>query len=309
MGKGREGNVGCYAMCFGFVYIISIILVASSFQEMDPLEMGIAKNTILSNIKTGYVYTRGRYFLGLGYKFIKYPSHAINVDITDMSASTSDKQTVMLDVSAQYRIKPSELHDLYSIFSENYQPFFNQQVTEAVKEISVNYQTKPDFYLKRKEIAEAVTENLKVRFDQKHVELLYFQLRRVDFPATVENSIAQISIAQEQAKASTNLNKAVIERAKATTKAKEADSEAKLLQQTAQAEGLVLTGTAAANAFKTRQQAANAAALEVADTLKFNAAQTLKFVYYDTYHQNPDTSNLNAGFEGLAENLLATAQA
>jgi hypothetical protein len=302
-----EANAG-RLQCFAFVYVISIILIATSFQSMELLEMGIAKNSILSKIKPNYVYLGGVYFLGIGYEFIKYPATNINVDIVDMTATTYDKQPVTLDVSAQYKLNAADLHKLYKRLGVNYEAYFSQQVIEAIKQVTVNYETDPDFYQKRVEISETIRLNIASRFSKEQASLSYFQLRRVDFPATVEKSIINIAVKQEETRSSIFTNSAKNIRNEASAKAKEGESNAKLKNDEAKAKGLVLTGEATADAFSTRTTAATDAVVELANGLDFSPAQVSKLMHYDAIHANKHKTSINVGLENFMENLLTARE-
>lgn len=298
--EARKGKL----QCFGVFYLICIILLSSSFQSMELLEMGIAKNSIMSKIKDRNVFLHGRYFLGLGYEFIKYPATNINVDIKDMTATTFDKQPVTLDVSAQYKLNPTDLHKLYKRLGVAYESYFSQQVIEAVKEVAVDYETDPDFYQKRTEIAETIRLNVAARFSTQQATLSYFQLRRVDFPATVEASIINIAITEEETRSSVFINDAREVRNVADAEADKGASNAKLKREEATAKGVVLIGDATAKAFSTRTNAAIEATMEVKEGLELTKAQVSKLMYYDAIHASKDTvSSINVGLENFAENL------
>ena len=134
-GKGRGGDAEDAAVCGGvccvIVTIVSIFLLAFSFDIVTPLERGVLYDNIhkqISTVTTG----EGRHFVVLGRGFVKYPYKLNSIDFSGVAGvgdplitvSTSDNlkndkygpnmrcwskegQLMSLDISVLYRLDPS----------------------------------------------------------------------------------------------------------------------------------------------------------------------------------------------------------
>lgn len=71
------------AICCGFtVLVASCIMLALSFALLHPHEYGLVFNSVTQSIETE-VKENGRYFLGLGRRFIKFPKKPQYVEFSD----------------------------------------------------------------------------------------------------------------------------------------------------------------------------------------------------------------------------------
>ena len=57
-----------------FCYFLALILFAESFDTLTPLEYGLDFNSINKNIYLDKVYESGRYMLGVGHAFRRFPA-------------------------------------------------------------------------------------------------------------------------------------------------------------------------------------------------------------------------------------------
>ena len=76
---------GCVA---GFVLLLVIILVSSSFSKLEYYEYGFAKRLTTSTVDRSKVYGAGNHLLGPDYSFVTFPANVISVEQDDLSAWT-----------------------------------------------------------------------------------------------------------------------------------------------------------------------------------------------------------------------------
>lgn len=69
----------------------------------------IFKNSISGALDKETLYFNGRYFLGPSKAAIYYPTKAIELEIKDISSTSSDGNNVNLDISCQYMLNPDEV--------------------------------------------------------------------------------------------------------------------------------------------------------------------------------------------------------
>ena len=177
-----------YATLISVVYIISVIFFSNSFLTLSPLEMGIARNNIASNIDKTRVYTAGRYFMGLGKEFIIYPTTVQQLDLPGIYAPTLDRQTVKIDIKLQYKLAPANLVNLYLKRNMAYGTFYRNVVTQTAKEICKEFETIPDFYTKRVEISQAIEDKVREQLEAEYAELVAFQVSERWKQATTDGS-------------------------------------------------------------------------------------------------------------------------
>lgn len=95
---------------FFIVVLISVILLANSFGVLSPLEHGFVQRWPSNQLDRTRVYKSGRYFLGLGNYFVKFPATARRLDFTasgrsQISAATKDQLSVGIDMTVYYKLK------------------------------------------------------------------------------------------------------------------------------------------------------------------------------------------------------------
>jgi len=106
--------------CGYFVLVCTIVgvgLYGGSFKTLGPNDAGLMYNTITKQVTLTKIYTPGRYFLGLGRDFIKFPTGLQTIEWAGgastglkcsdgclMSVSTVDGLSMYLEVSFQFRL-------------------------------------------------------------------------------------------------------------------------------------------------------------------------------------------------------------
>merc|ERR1711988_1709235 len=72
-GTGRGADEGLFTVvggCCCLMLIVSSILLGCSFDTLSPTEVGLDYDGTTLNVDYGTLYSNGRYFLGIGHKFI-----------------------------------------------------------------------------------------------------------------------------------------------------------------------------------------------------------------------------------------------
>lgn len=298
---------GCLIMVFLAFYAAAVGLFAGSFKAVEPNTMGIAENTFQKKIVEDTVYFSGLYFLGLGMDFVTYPTTQLHMYVSDIKASTSDKQTITVDVSLQYTIKPDDLVILYKRLQQNYETYYKTQVKEAVKEEAVNWETSPDWYASRADIELAMKLEIGSRFNVSQATLVNFQLLAVDLPDQIEVAIEEQVVADQASTTASVEQEASVIRKTATNIADEAAATVGVIEATAEATATELKGRAEARAFKTKIAAEGAALRAVAEGLNFSAPELLQYMWYDTWgSMEAGTLSLATGIDGSLQDFVAS---
>jgi len=204
---GRVVGSGC--ICFGVVFVVSIGLIAGSIKCLGATEYGLDQNNVSSNIDPT-VYGSGRHFIGLMHSFLKFPMTMQDIEFSregdavrpPLIASTREQTEVTLEVSFQYKLIKSKLYELYERHKSAYNTRVADQAQSTLKIIAARF-SKDDFFTMRREISKAMYDGLKVKFDdpatEMPVDIVKFQLRKIDVPYGLEKSIMDTVVSKQAA--------------------------------------------------------------------------------------------------------------
>jgi hypothetical protein len=189
---------GC---CFCKLFITGVILFAVSFGTLDPTEAGIRYNNNLVEIDTSQIYNNGRYFLGLGLWFIRFPVHSQLIEYTGefaLDAWSKEGQLINLDISFYYRLQRNNLVELYRRYGQGYDAVFYNIGIVTLKSVTIQY-TAVDFFTKRREIGARMKSALRARLLEEFATVDFFNLETVDVPDAFEQKILNKVVTNQQA--------------------------------------------------------------------------------------------------------------
>lgn len=172
MGKGRgrggdEDEIIGGIICVSVLAFIGIILFAVSFGTVEPNEMALNYNSNILQLDSSYLYSGGRYFLGLGHSFITYPK-TIQMQEHDTAAAfqgganrivgrTQDGLAVEIACSIQYKFheSPGALYQSYTTFGsiDNHKTALVATARGVVRDVAAQY-TAYEFFQNRSDISE-----------------------------------------------------------------------------------------------------------------------------------------------------------
>lgn len=273
------------------ILVIGVGLYGGSFQTLHPLNAGLKLNTISQTIDTSQVYTGGRYFLGLGNKFITYPIGLETIEFSSgrdfpadapaLSASTSEGQAVTLEVSFQYRLITGKLADLYKKYERNYKSKFVTLAENALKNTVSRRFTTTDYFERRKAIGEVMHAAVNDALRKEYAVVEYFQLRNVIPPSATDSSILLKLIKQQQVlTASVVQNSSIV---RSNTGVIEANAQQQVQITTAKADktAKIALAEAYATAIGIRLNATAEAYLALKSNLTLSNTQLLRYLFYD----------------------------
>jgi len=205
-----EENRACLICTAVILTIISVILLAFSFDVVKPTEYGLLQNGWTQWVYTDYVYPPGRHFVWFRNFFITVPAYRVNVEFStaatansppvpgrtgrDLSDPDSGGQPVTLSFSFQYQFKQNDVGKVYTEFAEQYEARYLLFARMAVSDVAQEF-TPNKFWSERSKIAAKMFEALKVMLrDKGHCDVTGFQLLQVDFPTKYEDMITDIQL-------------------------------------------------------------------------------------------------------------------
>jgi regulator of protease activity HflC (stomatin/prohibitin superfamily) len=262
--------------------ITSIVLLAVSFQTIEPTEFGLAINgntqTIDPSVRSG-----GRHFLGLGWYFVKFPNTVIAVrfvseDKAALPVRSSDGLTITLDVSFEYKLIQTELTQLYLKFTENIEDPISKVAREAVRVAASRFGA-TNFFSSRNNVSLSMFNELELRLANVHCQLNSFQLLNIKLPDKFDNAIQQTEVTRQQiATANQQQIQALIE---AETQVQAAVQQATVIRTKAdtEANATIVQGTAEASTIIARANNTVQGYLTVQTAAAFTPGELLAYAW------------------------------
>lgn len=200
---GKTG-LGC---CCCLIFILSIILFAVSFDTLEPTQIGIKYNNNFLTIDEEHgAYNNGRYFLGLGLSFVKFPSHLIEADFTGRStlrAWSREGQLINIELGFYYRLDRDKIVDIYQRYNQDYHTRMTQIAIRAIKEVTIQYEAQ-DYFLLRKIIGDHMSRALFKRMREEDMIVELFALRAIDIPDMFERKVVSKVVKLQEQKTANN---------------------------------------------------------------------------------------------------------
>jgi regulator of protease activity HflC (stomatin/prohibitin superfamily) len=281
-GKEKETVIGTCLFC---VILTGAILFGVSFDTLEPTQVGIKYNFNLVDIQDNKVYDNGRYYLGVGLHFIKYPINLQNLDFIGTESVrcwSKEGQLLKLDVSMNYRLRRRDVIKIYRRYETGFHLRLKLIALESIKEVSTHYEA-TDFFNQRPQISEEMRNAIAAKFNTDFTDVELFNLRAIDLPDGFENKIVdKVVKAQEYQTAVNRLAIAQVRAANDVIRGNgdalinetlaSANADAELVTENAKATALFHLRDTEAQAYSQLQLALN---LTGADLLRFRWAQIL----------------------------------
>lgn len=265
-GRGGEGEeIG--VVCGGAVFLLFIILLPMSFAGCEYYEVCLKKRRSTSKVDTSQIYEPGNHFLGPDYFFLPFPKSAQHFTLDDLSiwslsnAETGDAGVALhIDVSFQYQLRPESVPELFRDVGVAYEGPIRNYAIEALKTNATLWSA--DAYLQNRTDVEAALHNaVEVAINRGHADMVDFQLRAVDFPATGSNSFVQnklkAAIQRENNEQEEFHQEAVLTRSMYQTEKEVKENSARQVREEAAARAVLIGAQATNQAAKTVELARN----------------------------------------------------
>jgi regulator of protease activity HflC (stomatin/prohibitin superfamily) len=292
------------SFCIFILLIISVGLYAGSFQLIDPLHAGLAKNTISGSVDRNTIYTSGRYFLGLGKQFVQYPATLQTIEFSNyggnappLSAGTVDVRgggaTMLLEVSLQYRLALGQLGQLYTSYAQNYKSKLVSTAESTIKNVASERFSVNDYFTIREEVAEVFHAAVNLAYKSDYASCELFQLRNTDPPTQTENSIINTLVTQEQQSTARQIKLSDLVRNDTANLAVQTDITIQNeINARAQAQSKIIIETARAEAVAIKLDAYGQAYSYMRDQLNFTSDGLLTHFFYENLRQLESPSQI-----------------
>lgn len=248
-------------LIIGIVSALAIIagLIGGAFSVLEPTEFGIAIDGTAVRIDTSRIYTAGRYALGLGWYFVKYPQTVIaetfDADTRNaIVARSKDGVVINLDCSFEYRLLRDQLIQLHFKFGSDYRLPISKTARETIRSVASEFEAF-GFFLNRSIISNRMAEQMRVDLAVNHVSLNSFQLLDIQLPAAFASAIQTTEITRQQIATATFQQERA--RVEAQTQVLAATQQAQVIEARAAADAQVITAQARAQANSINERTSN----------------------------------------------------
>lgn len=130
--------------CLGLGFLLTVILVPSSFQYVDFTEYGLKYNTVTKVVEpTAFEATREFGGLTAGFHIFPRPVQMVIFNGTDLKKSISLKDKIggsfECELSLGYRLEKEHLYQIFSTYKMNYESSFLTNIRAAVRQGAQKY--------------------------------------------------------------------------------------------------------------------------------------------------------------------------
>lgn len=227
-------------------------------------------------------------FLGFGHWFIRFPRVIQTIEFMAtgenslLHTRTADGLPLTLGLSFQYRYKPESLYSLYLTYKGDHHAVYVNTATATIANVACNYSAYT-FFNDKEGIARSMQRQLNAKFQgELFAQIEALQINQVELPDSFQNAILesistkqnitrsmrykenmQVTFATQRMVAEQSANQTVIRAGGvANQKLQQAQANARMTQQTVEAEMLAFGG--------------------VKETLKFSGENGLNYLWWDT---------------------------
>jgi len=198
--------------------VIFTFLFGFSFDIVNPWEVGINFDTNTQTIDNGTVYPGGRYFVGVGHYFVRYP---ITFQLIEFSNTSSDAQNptllvnsndgaqVLLDINLYYRMDETEAINVFLYYQTNLETLVTLESQDVIKRVCSQFNVS-QFFADRVNIAYALQQELTNQIYSKfYCWIPLVQIGEIGLPDVVDQSVVDLVVASQNTQTA-ELNRQIV---------------------------------------------------------------------------------------------------
>lgn len=207
-----------WCSCCMFWTLLTIILVAISIRDIDYGYWGVAYNTLTCTLEPE-PFEQGKHIMRPETHLMIYNSLTIAFEFTGSStlqALTADGLDVSMDLEIQYQLVRADLLDIVLEFGEEEKltEFIRLVAADCIRDVAA-VKTAQDFYENRAEVERDITNLLiaDMANAKSHISIRLVQLRNVNLPDRLMDSILDKQRAESDITLAANENAGALTRA------------------------------------------------------------------------------------------------
>jgi len=234
--------------------LLVLILVPLSFRYVDYYEYGL-KRSWTGTVDTTNVYIQGRYFTGLGYRFVIYPADATSKSLESLSVFSAGETnssvglSFLIDVDYTYLLKKDSIGQLHQELASTYDTVIYENAKAAIKNEAI-YVAFTEYFQNRTSVESHFRKAVEKHWASSNMPctLDQFHLGRVQIPDAVAKRQLESRIQYETNDKESYLQQAQIERAKTSVLVNQIILNETKVKRTAEAEASLIRSKATAQA-------------------------------------------------------------
>lgn len=276
--------------------VLTVVLYWIGWGTLEFQEVGLNYSFIMQSVENK-PYSAGRYYIGVGNHFIKFPRMVRSINFVDdlsgitqgpaLMSRTRDGLNVRLEVSFQYKLRVADLYQLYSTLGPTYENIFVRMAIEQLSTASTMYSAN-EFFDNRTTISNEMHGLLDDHFD-KHAfaRVPLFQLRTVHLPNEFEDAIQDTQVKEQEiqiAFAEQKQNRVAYE-----TTVIQAEQKVQVLVNQAEAEAasILFQNDAYCRQYRVTQDLQREALTRVMSSAEWQAPQLLEYLKMRAVREHP----------------------
>lgn len=239
-----------------------------SLDQVEQNQYGLVFNWVTKSIGSK-VYHGGTHMIGFWNKFIVFPATVQTIEFSDrpmmhgappLHTRTKEGLALHLNIAFQYKLVPDEIPQLYALTNEWYESLYKRLARDQLLEAASEYEG-PQYWIQRKQIGDHMRALVNQQLLTSHATLWGLQILDIDLPESYESSITKTQVARQLAKTRRNEQTAASIRADTEVMVSDYNRRVNIVQAGAEADYMLTTKLAKAEAAK-RRIAAEANALD-----------------------------------------------
>eukprot|EP00451_Oxyrrhis_marina_P000922 CAMPEP_0204276318 /NCGR_PEP_ID=MMETSP0468-20130131/27827_1 /ASSEMBLY_ACC=CAM_ASM_000383 /TAXON_ID=2969 /ORGANISM="Oxyrrhis marina" /LENGTH=305 /DNA_ID=CAMNT_0051252897 /DNA_START=24 /DNA_END=941 /DNA_ORIENTATION=- len=274
-----------------------LALFVSSWGVLEYTELGLDYSSI-TKVVSPTTYRAGRYWLGIGHYFLKFPATVQTVEFAttrklnapggeDIRSRTKDGLEVQLEISFQYKIEPNNITRLFQTYGFMYEPIIVRMAVDELTTAATLYNAST-FFTNRTEIGSEMAASIdRLLSAQAFVTVPFFQLRTVKLPTKFEDAIQDTEVKKQEIQiAKANQSRTRVEY---QTKILQAEREVQVISNQAEAiaKQIELDNTAYIQQYKITQLAQAESFAQLLKTFDGNAETLLEYMKIRAIRDHP----------------------
>jgi len=229
----------------GLALIVIIILLACSFAKVEMTEVGLLYSHASRKIDRTQLYSAGRYYVGVGGEFIRYPITQQELTLPTFESRTADGLKISLDVSINYKIEKDldKIIQIFDNFGYHYDGYLSRLAMNIIRDASARFSAFA-YSQNRSQISQEMENDINDDMGEIGFNLESVQLLNVAFPSNFSNALQNTLLLQQQ-----------VTQAEMNKDAEEVALKGELSKSNITADGLITDANTTANTIKQNAEA------------------------------------------------------
>jgi len=174
------------------VLIVVIVLISVSYAKVEMTEVALLYSHASRRIDREKLYPAGRYYVGVGGEFIKFPITQQEMELPVFEARTQDGLRIELQVSLNYKVEKSDFKKILSIydhFGAHYDGFISRLAMNIIRDAAATFNAF-SYSINRSQVSLMMEQDLRDDLAEIGFALESVQLLNIQFPTKYSDMLS-----------------------------------------------------------------------------------------------------------------------